>query len=86
MPDSLAPDDVLAELQPIFRDALDEPNLKLTLKSNASNTPNWDSLAHIDIIERVERRFKVRFGLGELQDLQETGDIVRLVIEKTARR
>ena len=46
------------------------------------NTPNWDSLAHIDLIEMVERHFKVKFGLGELQDLKEVGDLVDLILEK----
>lgn len=84
MPDR-APDEILAELQPIFQEALDEPNLTITLQSNASNTRNWDSLAHIDIIEMVERRFHVKFALGELQDLEEVGDLVALIIEKTKR-
>jgi acyl carrier protein len=80
---SPAPDEVLERLQPIFREALDEPGLTVTMKSNAANTANWDSLAHIDIIESVERRFNVRFGLGELQDLKNVGDLVNLVIAKS---
>ena len=76
-------DEILTELQPIFEDALDEPGLKVTLTSSPANTPNWDSLAHIDIIERIERRFKIRFALAELQDVQEVGDLVRLLIEKS---
>jgi acyl carrier protein len=39
-------------------------------------------LAHIELIEMVESHFKVRFGLGELQDLKEVGDLVDLIIEK----
>jgi len=80
---SKSPDEILSELQPIFEEALDEPGLKVDLNSNASNTPNWDSLAHIDIIEMTERHFKVKFALGELQDLKEVGDLVALIIEKT---
>ena len=79
----LTPDAILAELQPIFEEALDEPGLTVTRESNAMNTPNWDSLAHISIIEMVERRFKVRFALGELQDLKEVGDLVDLVVAKS---
>ena len=81
MPD-LTPDSVLADLQPVFREALDDPALNVTRSSSALNTPNWDSLAHIQIIEMVERRFKVRFGLGELQDLKTVGDLVDLTIRK----
>ncbi len=85
MPD-LSPDGVLVELQPIFREALNSPKLTVTRKSNALNTPNWDSLAHIELIEMVERSFKVKFALGELQDLKEVGDLVNLVVEKAAKK
>jgi acyl carrier protein len=85
MPD-IAPDAVLAQLQPIFQEALNEPGLTVTRASNANNTKNWDSLAHIELIEMVESHFKVRFALGELQDLKEVGDLVDLVVEKSAAK
>jgi acyl carrier protein len=81
MPD-LTPEGVLAELQPVFREALDNKALVVTRDSSALNTPNWDSLAHIEIVEMVERRFKIRFNLGELQDLKTVGDLVDLTIRK----
>lgn len=81
----LTPDSVLAELQPIFEEALDEPGLEIGRNSNAANTNNWDSLAHIAIIEMVESHFKVRFALGELQQLKQVGDLVDLVIAKKTR-
>jgi len=84
MPD-LTPDGVLAELQPIFREALDNPNLAVTRSSSAPDTPNWDSVAHIEIVEMVERHFKVLFDLGELQDLKTVGDLVDLTIRKAQR-
>lgn len=82
MPNRTA-DEILEELQPIFEKALDEPDLKVTPQSNAGNTPNWDSMAHIDIIEMVERKFHVKFALGELQDLKNVGDLIQLLVEKT---
>lgn len=84
MPD-LTPDSVLADLQPIFKEALDNPAITVTRSSSASDTPNWDSMAHIEIVEMVERRFKVRFDLGELQDLKTVGDLVDLTIQKAQR-
>ncbi len=77
---------VLADLQPIFEEALDEPGLTVTRDSNAMNTPNWDSLAHIALIEMTEAHFHVRFALGELQDLKEVGDLVDLILVKAANR
>ena len=83
---NLTSDEVLAELQPIFQEALNSPKLIVTRSSNALNTANWDSLAHIELIEMVERHFKVKFALGELQDLKEVGDLVDLVIEKVSKK
>jgi acyl carrier protein len=82
----LTADTVLAGLQPIFEDVLNEPDLELTRDSNALNTPNWDSLAHLEIIEMVQRRFKVKFGLTDLQKLKSVGDLVDLVLEKSDSR
>jgi acyl carrier protein len=82
---SLTPDEVLAQLQPIFEEALDEPGIAVTRESNATNTPHWDSLAYISIIEMVSHHFNVRFTLGELQDLKDVGDLVDLVVAKANR-
>jgi acyl carrier protein len=81
MPD-VSPDDVLEQLQPLFEEVLDQPKLRVTRNSNASNTENWDSLAHIDLIEMVQQRFKVKFALGELQDLKDVGDLVDMIVTK----
>ncbi len=82
----ISSDAVLARLQPIFQEALDQSGLIVTRSSSAMNTRNWDSLAHIELIEMVEAHFQVRFALGELQDLKQVGDLVDLIVEKTAKR
>ena len=37
----------------------------LSEESNALNTPNWDSLQHIEIMLAVENAFSVRFSMPE---------------------
>ncbi len=76
--------DVLEQLQPIFQDILDQPDLHVTLESNANNVEDWDSLAHINLVTAVERHFKVKFALGELQELKNVGDMVHLIQRKRA--
>jgi acyl carrier protein len=77
--------EVLDRLQPIFRDVLDDDALVITLQSSASNTPNWDSLVHINLIDSVEREFRVRFALGEVAQMKEVGDLVDLVMKKSSK-
>ena len=77
-------DNILEELQDIFRDVLDQPDLVLTRSSNASNVDDWDSLAHINLVTSIEKRYKIRFALGELQDLKDVGDMIDLIKAKLA--
>jgi len=79
-------DDLLPEVQEIFRDVLDEPKLVLTRESNAETVPDWDSLAHVNLITAIEKRYKVKFALGELQSLKHVGDLLDLLAQKLAAK
>lgn len=79
-------DNILEELQPIFRDVLDQPDLVLTRESNATNVPDWDSLAHINLVTAIERKYKIKFALGELQELKNVGEMVDLIRAKIAAK
>ncbi len=75
-------EEVIAQIEPIFRDVLDQPGLKLTAESNGSNVEDWDSLAHISIVSAVEKQFKTKFTLAELQSLKNVGDMAELIRKK----
>jgi acyl carrier protein len=79
-------DNLLAELQVIFRDIFDQPNLVITRESNASSVDDWDSLTHVNLITAIEKRYKIRFALGELQDLKNVGDMIEMMQEKLAAK
>lgn len=78
--------DILAQLQPIFRDVLDNPGLSVTLQSNASNVPGWDSLAHITLVSAIEHEFGIRFALGELEGLKNVGEMIELMQQKLEKK
>jgi len=79
-------DEILEQLQDIFRDVLDQPELVLTRESNAHNVEDWDSLAHVNLVTAVERHYKVKFALGELQELKNVGDMIDLIQVKLAAK
>lgn len=76
--------DLLARLEPVFRDVLDDPALRLSAETSASNLEGWDSLAHVNLVFAIEQEFGVRFTLQELEHLRTVGDIVDLVERKMA--
>jgi acyl carrier protein len=79
-------DSILEEVQSIFRDILDQPDLILTRDSNANNVEDWDSLAHINLVSAIEKHYKIKFALGELQELKNVGDMIDLIQSKLATK
>jgi acyl carrier protein len=43
---------------------------------------DWDSLAHINLVVAIEKRFRIKFALGELQSLKNVGDMLDLIARK----
>lgn len=76
---------VIQELTPIFQDVLDLPDLVLTPESNAESVEGWDSLAHVNLLVSIEKHYKIRFALGELQGLKNVGEMADLIIRKLAK-
>jgi acyl carrier protein len=76
---------IIKDIQPIFRDVLDLPDLQLTRQSNASNVEGWDSLAHVNLVMAIEKRYKIKIALGELQDLKNVGEMADLIVRKLPR-
>ena len=78
--------DILAALQPIFRDILDQPDLVVNAESNAATVDGWDSLAHVNLVTAIEKLYRIRFALGELQELNNVGERVTLIEAKVRSR
>jgi acyl carrier protein len=79
-------DSLLPEVQEIFRDIFDQPDLVITRDSSASTVDDWDSLTHINLVTAIEKHYKISFALGELQDLQNVGDMLDLIRKKVIEK
>ena len=77
--------EILDRLQPIFREVLENNDLVITITSSAKNVEGWDSLAHINLVSVIEQEFKIRFALGELETLNNVGDMIELMQKKMKR-
>ena len=75
-------DEVLSNVQDIFRDIFDEDDMVIEDKTNPDDVEDWDSLNHIGIISAAEKEFRIKFALGELSNLKDVGSMVDLIIEK----
>ncbi len=78
--------DPLPEIQEIFRDIFDDESLVIDRESNASTVEDWDSLAHVNLVTAIEKKYKIKFALAELQSLKNVGDMIDLIEKKIAAK
>jgi acyl carrier protein len=73
---------LIPQLESIFRDVFNDPNLVVQPETVASDVPDWDSLSNINLIFAIESEFKVRFALGEIQELKNVSEMAALIVKK----
>jgi acyl carrier protein len=76
------------ELEAVFRRVFDDDELVLTDTLSAEDVDGWDSMAHINLIIAIEKRFKVKFAATEIAELGKRGQtvatMIRMLESKTA--
>jgi len=77
---------VISDLNPIFQDVLDLPDLRLEPGSNAQSVEGWDSLAHVNLVVAIEKHYRIKFALGELQTLKNVGEMADLIKKKLGKQ
>jgi len=74
------------QVQNVFREVFDDPALVLNEAMTANDVEGWDSLAHINLIIAIQKRFNVRFATAEISRLKEDGANVGSLLELLARK
>ncbi len=72
--------EILNQVQDIFRDILDEESIVLTGETTADDVDDWDSLTHIQLIVEIEKHFIIKFNAKEIlswKNVEEMIDCIR---------
>ena len=78
--------EILAKLNAIVCDILDDDSIVLTPTTMAQVVPGWDSMEHINITVAAEAAFGVKFLTSEIELLQNVGDFIALIKKKLDAR
>ena len=73
---------ILEQLESIFRDVLDNENIKLDKTSSAQTLEDWDSLNHIQLVVAIEKHFHMKFATLEIQKWKNVGDMCESILSK----
>jgi acyl carrier protein len=72
-------DQILLRVGEIVADTVGLDTLVLTPATTAADVEGWDSLANVQIIVAIEKRFGIRFRTGEIASIRNVGELVARV-------
>jgi acyl carrier protein len=74
--------EILAKVQDIFRDVLDNDDIVLTPQTSADDVEDWDSLSHIQLIVAIEKAFKIKFTSKEILSWSNVSEMIESISSK----
>lgn len=78
--------DLLAQVQEVFRKELRLPDLVIQATDTPADIPKWDSLRSMMILRKLENRFNVRVGVEKAVGIKCVGDLLAALAEKIKLR
>ena len=74
--------EILNQVQEIFRDVLDNEDIILTNETTANDVEEWDSLSHIQLIVAIEKNFKLKFTSLEIMKWKNVGEMIDSIYQR----
>ena len=75
---------ILSEIQDIMRSVFDNGDLKIVDATTAKDVREWDSLSHIELIVAIEKHFRLKFTLKEVQSFHNVGEMCSAIAQKVS--
>lgn len=74
--------EILAKVQDIFIDVLDNEEIKLIDETTADDVDEWDSLSHIQLIVAIEKQLKIQFTSKEILSWKNVREMINCIAKK----
>jgi len=74
--------EILSQLEVIFRNIFDDESIQLQETTSADDIEEWESLAHVQLIEAIQSHFGIRFSAREMLSWENVGQMVECINDK----
>jgi len=74
--------EIISRLNGVFRDVFGDDSISVSQDTTSADIEDWDSLAHINLMDAVENEFGLRFKMREVSSMKNVGDMIRLIAER----
>jgi acyl carrier protein len=76
-------EEVFLKLNEVFRDVFDDEGITVNDLTTADDIEDWDSLEHINLVVAVEKKFNIRFNMGEVNKFKNVGEMVDIIMTRS---
>ena len=76
--------DLHSRLTSVFRDVFDDDDLQISAATTADDIDAWTSLAHINLMMRIEDTFGVHFTNAQLGGFANVGELERFLVDRVS--
>ncbi len=66
----------LEEINTIFKETLENPDLVITYQTTSADVAEWDSLNHIYLVVAIEKHFSLKFTSSQIQGWKDVGEMI----------
>lgn len=75
-------EEIFEGLNEVFQDVFDDEDIIVTDATIADDIEDWDSLEHINLIVAVEKKFGIKFTMGEVSGMKNVGEMADLIAQR----
>jgi len=79
-------DYVLIKVQEAFKAAFDIDSQLVSMETNPSDIPGWDSVGHLSLASNLELVFGISLDVDELMEMENVREIVRIIEAKLSKK
>lgn len=72
-------EEIYEKLNEVFRDVFDDEDITVTANTTSEDIEDWDSLEHINLIVAVEKKFGMKFSMGEVTTMKNVGEMAEII-------
>lgn len=75
-------EEIFDKLNEVFQDVFDDESIVVSDETTADDIEDWDSLEHINLVVAVEEAFKIKFNMGEVNNMKNVGEMVDIILTR----
>jgi acyl carrier protein len=75
-------EEVYSKLNEVFQEVFDDEDIIVNDKTTADDIEDWDSLEHINLVVAVEKKFNIKFNMGEVNKFKNVGEMVDIIVTR----